>query len=132
LLVVLTLLAAPRYAPDVAMAGASAAQIAGVAWNLAAFPAGMCGALAVVGLATLVSGRPAAVLALLGRRSMPILILHIMGIAGTRILVTKLLHITALFPTIALSIAVGLAWPLAAFAVAARFGWTRRLGWGRP
>ena len=131
-LIVMTLIASPKYAPDMAMSAASAAQIAGVAWNMAAFPAGLCGALAIVGLATLVSGRAGVVFALLGRRSMPILILHIMGIAGTRIIVTKLLHVTAIFPTITLSVVVGLVWPLVAFSVAARLGWTRALGWGRP
>jgi hypothetical protein len=130
--IALTRLAEPVYAGAVTIASASADEIAGAAWNIATVPAGVCGAFAIVGLATLISGRTGDVLALLGRRAMPILILHIMGIAGTRIVVTKLLHIHAVFPTIALSIAVGLVWPLLAFAIAARLGWTRALGWGRP
>jgi len=126
------LAAAATFDPGIAIATAPAPKIASLAWNVAVFPAAICGSLAVVGLASLFPGGLIHMFAYLGRRTMPIFILHIMGIAGTRILLVTILKVDD--PTIVLfaAISVGLVGPLIAFAIVARFGWSRALGLGRP
>ncbi|MFM9976630.1 MAG: acyltransferase family protein [Sphingomonadaceae bacterium] len=122
----------PDFTPTADLLTAPAPVIAGLAWYWAVFPAAIVGALAVIGIAGLNLGRVGGGLQYLGRRSMPIFILHIMGIAGTRILLVKGFGITepaVLLPVIVLA---GIVFPLVAFEVLARLGWTRALGLGRP
>lgn len=121
----------PTFVPAADIATAAAPALAGLAWNPVVFPAGLLGALAVVGIAGFGLGPAGRVLAYLGRRSMAIFILHIMGIAGARIVLTKVLGITDLVVILPIIVLIGLTGPLVIFELAARLGWTRALGLGR-
>ena len=128
--ILISLAATPTFVPAADIATVAAPALAGLAWNPVVFPAGLLGALAVIGIAGFELGRLGQWLAFLGRRSMPIFILHIMGIAGGRIIMTKFLGLSDLTLILPVIIAMGLFMPLAAFAIAQRFGWNRWLGLG--
>ena len=76
------------------------AQLAGSPYALAAAVLGMA---AIIQLADVVSGKSQWLLSYLGRRSMPIFILHILFVAGTRIIAQKVLNfpdVYVIFPAI--------------------------------
>lgn len=110
--VALTLSAAVLRTPDQPLGLSSSPAIAAVAWRLFAVPAALLGTLAVLGLATLPNWRESTVLRLLGERSMAIFILHVLFVAGTRILLARLGLVTDPLPLLAVLVAVGLAGPL--------------------
>jgi len=123
--------AIPLFKPTTDLLVAQAPAIAGLAWNWVVFPAGLMGAVAVIGLASFNLGPVTSALSYLGRRSMPIFILHIMGIAGMRILLAKgfgVMEPAVLLPVIVIA---GIVVPLVAFEAVAKLGWTRALGLGR-
>ncbi|WP_448994879.1 acyltransferase family protein [Novosphingobium sp.] len=107
---------------------AKAAAIAFLAWRHEALPAAIAGAFAIVGLATFATGRLETVLALLGRRSMSIFVLHIMAIAGVRIVLTKALHVAEPWPVFTLACLAGVLLPLLADTVIRRLKLDRWLG----
>lgn len=127
-LVALALNAADSFDPTRQLATAKAAAIANLAWRYEALPAAMTGALAMVALASFCAGKPGAILALLGRRSMSIFVLHIMAIAGVRIVLIKFFHINQPWPIFAAACAAGIALPLLADAVIRRLKIERWLG----
>lgn len=128
LLVALALSAADSLDPTRQLASAKAAAIANVAWRYEVLPAALAGALGTVALASLLRGRAAGVLVFLGQRTMPIFVLHIMAIAGTRIALARFAHLAEPWPVFAASVALGLALPLLADAILRRLGLTRWLG----
>ncbi|WP_293882162.1 acyltransferase family protein [Sphingomonas sp.] len=130
-LIACAFVAAPGFYAGVDMQNAAAPVVAGLAWNMAVFPAGLLGAFAVIGIAAFDMGKIGQALAFLGRRSMPIFILHIMCIACVRIVATKFFGVTDLRVLLPLMIVFGLAGPLVAFQIAARLGCNRWLGLGR-
>jgi fucose 4-O-acetylase-like acetyltransferase len=134
LLAVVTIVAvvavAQRFDPHIPVARAPAAALAQLSWNQSAFPAAIAGTLAVIGLATLVRGRLAAIVCLLGRRSMPIFILHVLVVAAIRIAAIHLFHPRDGDVILAVAIICGATLPLVADGLARRFGVNRLLGFG--
>ena len=128
LLIARTVAVAPTLLPGVDFATTSAAGLARMAWTLPAVPAALAGTFAVIGIAAALRGRGAAVIATLGRRSLPIFILHVMVIAGTRILCTKILHLPYPGLILAVGVGLGLTLPLVAFAILDRLKLARPLG----
>ncbi|MBA3054363.1 MAG: acyltransferase family protein [Sphingomonadales bacterium] len=106
-----TLLAVGQYGPDLPLATAGSAQIANLAWRLPVLAAAIFGLLAVVGLAS-VAGRASGPLAQIGRLTMPIFVLHVLFIAGARIVLTELGLITDPAALLALLVLAGVAGPL--------------------
>lgn len=131
LLVWLALAAAPRLSPTVDVATDTAAALARVAWNGPNFPAALAGTLAALALASFARGWIAAVLAYLGERTMPIFILHILVIAGLRIVLGRIVPGVDAIAMMAFTAAIGLALPLVAFAILRRLGLSYALGLGR-
>lgn len=105
----------------------ASAKIAAIAWRPAMIPVALLAVLAAVMLAAAAPGRVKDGLILLGRRAMAIFILHIMAIAGVRIIAMKLLGIGDPWALLPVLIAAGLAGPLIAYAVLKRIGLTRPL-----
>lgn len=103
-----------------------AGEIAGLAWSPEGTAAALAGITAVVLLAARCSGVLLDVLALLGRHSMAIYLLHILAIAGMRIILVNLTGWTDPM-MIVLLVAVGLGGPLVAAWVARRLGMARLL-----
>lgn len=104
-------------------------QIAPIAWRLPVAPAAAAAMLGVFALVFICAAGPARVLSYLGRRSMAIFVLHVLFIAGTRILLVKLGHAQ---PTLLLAacFVVGLTGPLLVFATVKRFSNSRIWGLG--
>lgn len=128
-LIALALAQVATLRPDVDLATARAAGLANLAWSVPFVPVAFAGVAAVIALASLARGRVAATLAWLGQRSMAIFILHIMAVAGTRIIAIKLgLHAVPII-LIASELA-GLVGPLLVWSLLDRWGWARRLGLG--
>jgi len=119
------------FVPAADIATAAAPALAGLAWNPIVFPAGLLGALAVIGIAGFGLGPIGRLLGYLGRRSMAIFILHIMGIAGARIVLTRIFGITDVTIILPVIVLIGLTGPVVVFELVARLGWTRQLGLGR-
>lgn len=104
----------PLLVPDRPLALASSPELASLAWRLFAIPAAVLGAGAVLGLATLPCITGAGWLVLLGQRSMAIFILHVLFVAGTRIVLLRAGLIDGALPLLAVLIVAGLAGPLLA------------------
>lgn len=115
--------------PDLDFATAKAAGLANLAWSVPFVPVAFAGVAAVLALASLAGGQSARWLVWLGRRSMAVFILHIMAVAGTRIIAIKL-GIQAVPVIVLASSLVGLTGPLLAWWWLDRLGWARRLGLG--
>lgn len=115
--------------PDVDFATARAAGVANLAWSVPFVPAALAGVAATVGLASLAKGRLAVLLAWLGQRSMAIFLLHVMAVAGTRIVAIRL-GITDVPLIMVLSVTAGVVAPLVAWRLLDRLGWAGRLGLG--
>jgi fucose 4-O-acetylase-like acetyltransferase len=129
-LALLALDAAPPLRPDIDLMTAPAAGIANLAWQPAVLPAALAGTGAAIALASLAGGRAGELLALLGRRSMAIFLLHVLAVAGTRIVLANLLGVTNPHLILPASFAAGIVAPLVAYALARRVGATRLLGLG--
>ena len=101
----------------------------GAAWVLPVTAAGIAGTLA---LSVALSGRPAAMLRYLGQRAMAIYVLHVLFVAGTRIVLAKLLGFdqgALLLPAL---LTAGICGPVLACEVAERLRLTAWLGLGSP
>jgi fucose 4-O-acetylase-like acetyltransferase len=131
IMIAVVLGASRDFMPAADMQTAAAPALAGLAWNPLVFPVGLLGAMAVIGIAGFALGPVSTLLRYLGRRSMAIFILHIMGIAGVRIIMTKIFGITDVSLILPIVVIVGIAAPVIMFEIVARFGWTRPLGLGR-
>lgn len=130
-LIVLALAHADGFHQTIRVETGKAAEIAFLAWNFAVLPAALAGLFATIGLSSLLRGRLSELTAYLGRRTMPIFILHIMAIAGTRIILVSFFGVrdpSLVFSTI---LAAGFIGPLFAFECLRRLGITRQLGLGR-
>lgn len=103
-------------------------MIANLAWRPAALAAAVGGSLATIGLASLplFAGRPA--LRRLGQLTMPIFVLHVLFIAGTRIFAVRYAGIESPWLLLPLLVAVGLIGPLVAERLLRPLGWQRYLG----
>lgn len=123
-----TLLAVTDYGADLPLLAASSPQISNLAWRFPATAAAVCGVFAVLGLAGLSWGRAGDWLAALGRLTMPIFVLHVMFIAGTRIVLIKFGHLTDPVAMLPLLFVAGLTGPILAALVVRRFGFERALG----
>lgn len=105
-------------------------EISVLGWRLPVLPVATIATLAFLSCAFLVSGRIAAMLAYLGRRTMTIFVLHVMFIAGTRIILGRLMP--GFDPLLLLGVCsvTGLLAPLIVYAVVRRFTTSRALGLG--
>jgi fucose 4-O-acetylase-like acetyltransferase len=129
-LAVVALHAAPRYLPELPLLTAKAAGIARLAWQPEVLPAAIAGTGAAIGLGSLATGPLGRLLAFLGQRSMAIFILHVMGVAGTRIILSSVFGIREPAVILPLSFAVGLVGPLVFYELARRAKLNRILGLG--
>jgi fucose 4-O-acetylase-like acetyltransferase len=111
------------------LATASSPQIASMAWRLPSGAAALAGALAVIGLATWAPLAAGGLLAALGRRTLPVYLLHVLFVAGARIVLIRagLADPWLLLPVV---VAAGLAGPLLVARGARALGLTRALGLG--
>lgn len=110
---------------------ASAAYIGGFShWSLGALPAALAGSTALIALATLPGAARATFWAQLGRASMAIYLLHVLFVAGTRIVLTRLLGIDDGVVILVLACVAGVLGPVLVRTLALRAGATRLLGLG--
>jgi fucose 4-O-acetylase-like acetyltransferase len=124
---VIAIIVAEMRTPAVALLAANAAGIARLAGFIWIAPATAAAIAAVVLCAEQLNGAPAAALAWLGRRSMPIFILHVMAVAGARILLLKSGGAVGPLTPVLLTL-IGLGLPLLAFEIACRLRLARPLG----
>jgi fucose 4-O-acetylase-like acetyltransferase len=88
------------------------------------FVAAACGIIGTIGVAmVLTCPRANRVLSLLGRLTLPILVLHVFATAGTRIVLGHFLHIDNLAAHLILSTLAGLLFPVAVALFAERHHW---------
>lgn len=100
------------------------------AWNVAALPAALCGTAALIAAALLLRGTAARVAVALGQASMAIYVLHVMFVAGVRIVMHRAFGIDDALLIAAVATAAGIAGPLVARELALRAGAARALGLG--
>lgn len=107
--------------------GAGSAALASRAWSLGAAPAAVAGTAAMVLLARLPGWHGGGLVAALGRNSMAVFVLHVLFLAGTRIVLVRsgLAVPLLLFP---LLVTAGLAGPLVAARLLRGAGLARWLG----
>ena len=110
---------------------ASAPMLAGLShWSLAAVPAALAGSAAVIAASALPGVAQAGLWVQLGRASMAIYLLHVLFVAGTRIVLTRLVGIDDTVLILLLACAAGIGGPLLVRALVLRAGATRALGLG--
>jgi len=97
-------------------------------WSAAALPAAFAGSIALMAASSAMRGRGADMFAALGRASMAIYVLHVLFVAGARIMLNKGLGLTQPWLILALALAAGVAGPLVVRAVALRLNAARWLG----
>jgi fucose 4-O-acetylase-like acetyltransferase len=99
-------------------------------WSVAAAPAALAGCIALVALAAL--ARPGSAWgerwAALGRASMAIFLLHVLCVAGVRIVLHKVFGIDAALPIFVLACVLGISVPVVLRLLARRAGLSRALG----
>lgn len=125
-LVWLVLGTADSFDPARQLATAKAAAIARMAWDQRSLPASIAGAFAMVALTGLTGARLQGILAWVGQRSMTIFVLHIIAIAGVRIVLLKLFPASQPWAVFAVASVAGVALPLLGDAVIKRLkleGW---------
>ena len=109
------------------IASASSAGLAWIAWRPTMVPAALLGSFAILIVAA--QAPLPGLLARLGRQSMTIFLLHILFLAGIRIIATRMFGISG--PELLLPLVlVGIAGPLAVGALADRWRLRRLLGFG--
>ncbi len=101
-------------------------------WTLAAIPAAIVGVALAVALSQTRPIRTSGFLIFVGRRSLPIFLLHVFFVAGSRIVLHRLFGIDAVWALAPVLIAAGLIGPLLVYAVATRLGLSVFVGLGRP
>ncbi len=105
-------------------------DIAAWAWHLPNVPASLLGIAACIVLAMTLRGRIELALACLGRASMAIFVLHVLFVAGNRIVLARLFHVHEPAILLASGFIVGLSGPVLVYAATRRLGWTRMPGFG--
>ena len=123
-----TLAAAPDYGRDLPLLTASSPQISNLAWRFPAMTAAIFGVAGLLGIASLPRLAAMHWLAVLGRMTMPIFVLHVMFIAGTRIVLTRFGLIDDPQLLLAIIVVAGLAGPLIAERITRALGLNRYLG----
>ena len=118
-----------RFGADVPFAIAMQSAISNLAWRLPVMGAAVAGSCAAIGLASLASGPVRDLLSALGRATMPVFLMHVLFIAGTRIL---LIHAGLHDPLVIVgaAIALGLGGPLAVHGLIRSSAARRWLGFG--
>jgi fucose 4-O-acetylase-like acetyltransferase len=96
----------------------------------AALPAAFAGTAAVIIIARSLRARPAEILSYLGRRAMTIYVMHVLFVAGTRILLVQHLHVENPAAVLPIIVVVGVLGPLAAYSVLGRLRLQSALGLG--
>lgn len=109
------------------VASASSAGLARLAWRPIMIPTALLACFAVMSIAA--SRHLPEIVARLGRNSMPIFLLHILFIAGTRIALTRMFGLSEPFLIVPLII-IGVCGPMMLATLANRYGFSRRLGFG--
>ena len=105
-------------------------DIAAMAWRLPTVPASLLGIAAAILVAMALRGRIAAAFAYLGRASMAIFVLHVMFVAGIRIVLVKLFHQHDPVILLAFGVTAGFGASLLCYVAARRLGLSRLLGLG--
>lgn len=105
-------------------------EISVLAWRLSLLPAACAATLAFVACSFLPTGGIANMLAYLGRRTMAIFVLHVLFIAGTRIVLSRVLPGADPLLLLGVCSLSGLLAPLAVYAVVRRFSTSRAFGLG--
>lgn len=92
----------------------SSPALANAAWRLGAFPAALAGVWLVLRLAAsgMASGRAGSAAAALGRRTMAVFVLHVLFIAGLRIVLVRLGWAGGAWPLMVPLVVAGIAGPL--------------------
>lgn len=96
--------------------------------SLAAMPAAASGIVLTIVLSLKLPDALTPTMTYLGQRSMPVYLLHVFIVAGTRILFVRILQIDAPIFVMAIAVTLGLAMPLAADWIARRIGVGRAVG----
>lgn len=130
LVIVLTILAAGRIAPEVDFVTAGSPTIAHLAWRFPMLAAALFGVAAVLGIAGLHAVAASGLLAYLGRMTMPIFVLHVLFIAGSRIVLTRLGLVEDPKVLLVIALTAGLVGPLVVERLTRRLGLNRLLGFG--
>jgi fucose 4-O-acetylase-like acetyltransferase len=130
LMILLTIIAAPQFGPDIPLSTAQSPDIANLAWRFPALAAAMLAVAACVGVASLAPIASSRWLATLGQLTMPIFLLHILFIAGTRIVALKFHLVSSPVIMLALTIVIGLVAPLIVERATRALGLNRLIGFG--
>lgn len=128
LVVAATLQALPRFAADLPLLTAASPEIANLAWRFPAAAAAVLGTFAVIGVASAFNRPITGALAFLGRMSMPIFVLHVLFIAGTRIALIRFGHIDSVAVLLPLLVLAGLIGPLVTERITRSLGLNRWIG----
>ncbi len=111
--------------------GTNATEMAQAAWQRSFAPYAVLGSAATIALACLLPAGIGRAASYIGQRTMAIYMMHVMIVAGLRVVLVKL-HITSA-PLLLVPLTVaGLLLPALTFDVAARLNISRYLGLGRP
>ena len=127
-IILATLAAVPQFGADLPILDAASPEIANLAWRFPAMAAAICGVAAIIALASLPRIADSRILTWLGRMTMPIFVLHVMCLAGARIVLTRSGMITDPVPLVFITIVVGLVGPLIIERVTRALGLNRWLG----
>jgi fucose 4-O-acetylase-like acetyltransferase len=90
-------------------------------WSAYTLPAGILGTLAVLTLSAVPQVGSNPLLGLLGRRALTIFLAHVLCVAGTRIVLVKLLHIEAIAIVLPLAVLAGLIVPVLFYNLCAKW-----------
>lgn len=113
------------------LGGVALGLVAGIdSWAGVHLPTALAGTALTLILATHTHGRSAAILEYLGQRAMAIYVLHVLFVAGSRIVITRLTGIDEGALLVPLLTAIGVVVPLAVLAIAERLGLAALLGLG--
>jgi fucose 4-O-acetylase-like acetyltransferase len=123
-----TLAAVPQYGADLPLLGAASPEIANLAWRFPAMAAAVFGVAAVIGLASLPQFSDTRLLTSIGRMTMPIFVLHVMFIAGSRIMLTQTGLVTDPLLLLIILVLAGLTGPLIVERITRALGLNRWLG----
>lgn len=107
-----TFVAVPRFGADIPIMAAGSPEIANLAWRFPVMAASLFGVAAVVAIASLPHIADSRILLWLGRMTMPIFVLHVMFLAGARIVLLRLNLLTEPALILGVSVVAGLAGPL--------------------
>jgi fucose 4-O-acetylase-like acetyltransferase len=127
-LITVTWSALSDYGADIPFASASSPEIANLSWRFPALAAALFALFAVLGLFQGVSQERVSWLLYLGRRTMPIFVLHILFIAGARIVLTRAGIVTEALALLIVTCLLGVAGPLIVHWVTSRLSLNRVLG----